>query len=180
MWGSFALDSWGWALRGVACVTTGPHQEIRDLSNRKVWPRGGVFLFYFTPCFSITRAAAIQHKHNPAIVQRHQNSNIWFMWHEMKQRRLEVASSEWCQTHPQHHTCSFFNHDQVLPILGNLNSKGWSVSNGTMAAPSVSLTSDRVTDGTSWSCCLNKRPNLNTLESFINSASPPFTVCLVK
>lgn len=37
---------------------------------------GGVPLFYLPFAFSLMRAAGIQRKQTPAIVQRHQNSNI--------------------------------------------------------------------------------------------------------
>lgn len=135
---------------------TGPQQEGGWLLSRKVWPQGGMILFFICTVFYLNESSWYPTQTNPAIVQRHQNSNIWlsseiFAWHKMKQRRLEVGSEESCQRHSQHHTCSFSNYDQDLPILGNLNSKGCSASNGTSAASCISLTSDRVTNVSYWS-----------------------------
>lgn len=83
----------------------------------------------------------------------------------MKQRRLEVGSKESCQRHSQHHTCSFFNHDQVLPILGNLNSKGRSASKGLSSLWLCLM-------GAAEASLCRKDPNLNMLNKFIDRESP--------
>lgn len=98
------------------------------------------------------------------------SSNVWlylekWVWHKMKQRRLEVGSKESCQRHSQHHTCSFFNHDQVLPILGNLNSKGRSASKGLSSLWLCLM-------GAAEASLCRKDPNLNMLNKFIDRESP--------
>lgn len=128
-------------------------QEAGCLFNWRVWPPSS---FLLVLCLSFIRASGIQGAQAPVFVQRHQNCDIWlpsevFAWLAMKKRRLEFQSEGSCQKHSQHHTCSFFNHDQVLPIMGNLNSKVCLVSNGTSDASFISLTSDRVTNGSYWS-----------------------------
>lgn len=139
----FPPEGRGWTKRCRACHMTGPPIGSRLLVKQEgLTPWKGVplfFFFLFAPHFSLMRAAGIQRKQTAVIVQTHRSSNIWlplerFAWHKMKRRRLEVGSGESCQRHSQHHTCSFFNHDQVLPILGNLNSKGCSASSGTSEA----------------------------------------------
>lgn len=60
---------------------------------------------------------------------------------------MKFESEELCQKDSQHHTCSFLNHDQVLPIVENLNSKDYLAPNWSDDISFISPTSDRVTNG---------------------------------
>lgn len=132
-------------------------QEVGQLFNWKVWPHPHFYLCFACPSWA----------HLVSGANRHQNCDIWLpsevfaCWLMMKKRRLEFESEESCQRHSQHHTCSFLNNDQVLPISGNLNSKVCLVSNGTSDTSFISPTSDRVTNGSYWSLTPPKPYTLN-------------------
>lgn len=100
---------------------------------------GGVPLVYVPSAFSLMRLAGIQRKHTQVVVHAAISDcpRRDFLWHQMIQR-LDVGGRESRQRHSQHHTCSFFNHDRVLPILGNLNSESWFASNRGISTACIS------------------------------------------